>query len=500
MKPTRARVAAIGGVLVAGVMVLPAAADSNGLHAASFGVVDFGDAVDFRFGGGGCAGERVHVEVAVGGHVVQGPAAAGCAGVARVPSFDAVRATGWRQGDPIAVQLRSHKHLVPLRYQRVELDRAAVAAGAPTVVKEGDDPDTGPHDAVLAMSTGDVVDLGRVNVEGVDSISLRLCLVETPRVPMPSAIIPSSYDVPVRMSLHQDAPDGRALMHEVDVSANPTTTMRLQNFGFGDSCWRLGTFEVTGVPVEAAPRLFLKADLALPGTLTVNSIDFNGTGARSAAAPNWAAPDPAGMKTIFNGSSFDGWAQTGCALRDRAATNLRTRERTSTADCAMTHETSATNRVVRLELRRRNFYDNGGVFLDSEIQLRSAGEYLPGGYFGGYAARWQKLNAWPAWSTMEVIQLGARYIVRINGRTVTDHTAAAGAPAPYQLRLLTQPSFSYRFGGSNGFGSETGVDTTMPDEWGEFWFRNVRVYDCTSVNDPTCARLAAVNNGQAPKA
>jgi hypothetical protein len=483
-------------VLLAGANTLPASAASISLSAPAYGVVDFGDGVSFTVSGPSCRSVATHVRLRAAGAEVSGHVVRGCEGAARVPTFEQVRALGWQQGDPISVALVAGDKQVELRYQRVEVDRATPAAGAPKITA-GTDPDTGPHDLIMAMATGDAVDLGRVNVEQIDSIALRMCFVRTPGLPLP---VTNEMDVPARISLHQDAPDGPALVHEIDASFNPTTLNRLQTWGFGGSCWRLGTFPITGRAIESAPRLFLKVDLAAPDTFWVNSIDFNGTGARSAAAPNWATPDPAGMQTIFDGTSFDGWSQTGCALRDGAVTNATTSDRTAFDGCTLTHAAAGTNRVIRLEVRRENFYDNGGIMVPSEIQLRSAGEFLPGGYFLEYAARWQKLNTWPAWSQVEIVQLGDRYVVRVNGRTVTDHVAVSGAPRAHQLQIVTQPIFSYRSAAGNGFGNEAQPDLTTPDEWGGFWFRNIRVYDCASTVDPVCTAIAAVNDGQAPKA
>ena len=493
------------GSLVALLHVVSPANAEPALRGRAHGVVDFGDAVEFAVDGAACESTVVRVRAVVADAVVEGPAAligsgtgsGSCAGIARVPTFDEMRAAGWEQGESIELALVAGDQSMPLRYQRIEVDQAETAAGSPQVVV-GTDPDTGPGDSVLAMATGDAVDLGRVDVEGIDSIALRMCIVGTPEL-ADLAPLSTRIDAPVRISVLQDSPGGPALVHGVDASSNPTTWPRVQTLGFGGTCWRLGTFPVTGRAAESAPRLFLKVDLALPGTFSVNSIDFNGTGARSPSAPNWVTPDPPGMQTIFDGTSFDGWRQTGCALRDGAATNLRTGDRTAFADCSMTHRARSTNRVIRLEVRRENFFDNGGIYVPAEIQLRSVGEYLPGGYFEEYAARWQKLNAWPAWSQVEIIQLGARYVVRLNGRTVTDHVAAGGAPRAYPIQLVTQPIFSYRFGVSNGFGYELHPDLTTPDEWGAFWFRNVRVYECASADDPVCTALAAINDGQAPK-
>jgi hypothetical protein len=166
----------------------------------------------------------------------------------------------------------------------------------------------------------------------------------------------------------------------------------------------------------------------------------------------------------------------------------------------MTYGQELQDVVLRFDVRRRNFFDNGAMMLGgNEIQLRSVGEYGPGGYFGEYAARAQRLNTWPDWSHVEIIQLGARHVVTINGRTVTDHARSAGAPEPYQFTLETQPQWSFRVGAAGGFGHEGSPDIEQPSEWGDFWFRDVRLLDCDGPSDPTCTALADRNLGQAPQ-
>ncbi|MGH7860313.1 MAG: hypothetical protein ACREQY_23535, partial [Candidatus Binatia bacterium] len=85
----------------------------------------------------------------------------------------------------------------------------------------------------------------------------------------------------------------------------------------------------------------------------------------------------------------------------------------------------------------------------------------------------------------------------VNGRTVTDHVASTGAPAPYRPQLLAQPEWSYRTGVSEGFGGESTPDLVTPKEWGHFEFRNVRLYECTLETDPICVALANARPGQA---
>ncbi|MFN2539680.1 MAG: family 16 glycoside hydrolase [Mycobacteriales bacterium] len=497
MKPRSVLVAA---VLVAGSLAVPAAAGGSRLVSTPYAVVDLGDRVAWSVEGPSCSSSVARVHASWRGRSISGvtarPASGTCQGTAQVPTFAQLHAAGWRQGDPLTLALESGSSKVVLRYQRIEVDAARPASGSPSRQPATPaDPDTGRYDHVMAMATGDAVDLGRVDVRGVNAIALRVCVTGTP-APNPF-FAEERLDVPARMSLRQDSPEGPALVHGVDVANDAFTFTDIGTPGFGGTCWRLASRVVTGSPAENAPRLFLRADAALPGSLQVNSIDINGSAGVSTAGPQWAAPDPAGMRTLFNGRSFKGWTQTGCALRDGAATSARTGDRTQRPACTMTFGRKARNQVLRLEVRKEQFEDNGGIYLPHELQIRSIGEYGPLGYLGEYAARWQKLSSWPVWSTVEVVQLGARYVARLNGRTVMDHLAESGDPGPYAVTLATQPQFSQRY--SLGTDGQNEPDPTTPDEYGGVWFRNVRAYQCTSVRDAVCVGLANVNVGQAPR-
>jgi hypothetical protein len=179
--------------------------------------------------------------------------------------------------------------------------------------------------------------------------------------------------------------------------------------------------------------------------------------------------------------------------------NLRTGAAGEFLGCSMTYGQPLHDVVLRFDVRRRNFFDNGAISVGNEVQLRSVGEYGPGGYFGEYAARAQKLNAWPDWSHVQIVQLGARYVVTINGRTVTDHARSDGNPGPFDFGLASQPEWSARAGASNGFGHEGSPDVERPSEWGDFWFRDVRVLECDGATDPQCVEIADANLGQAPQ-
>ena len=525
--------------LLAVTVLAPAApAAESTLSTSRYGAVDFGDRIAYRIAGASCERSRARVVVTVAGKTVLGPAStprldavdgSGCRGAANVPSFKAVTDAGWRQGAPIAIELQaveaarkksrarrkktrrrtvrsSVTESVPLRFFRIEADLGKVAAGAP-VLGPAQDQDTGEGDKSLTMSHGDSVSLGRVNLDRVEGMSLRICIAgvdgPTNGVPQASAVGRvgggERIEPPTVVSIRQGAPDGPALIGPVDVSSNPTTVTRLATQGFG-GCYRLLHLPITSRATAPAPELFVTVDNAVPGVLQLNSVDITGTAAKLPAPPE---KDPASMKPIFDGTTWDGWAQSGCQLHDGGSvSNLRTGSATEVGHCRMDYGRPLKNVVYRFDVRRRDFLDNGGIMIGepfpAEFQLRSAGEWGPGGLPGQYAARAQKLNTWPDWSQVEFVQLGARYVVTINGRTVTDVVRSKGAPGPWQFGLESQPEWSFRAGASNGFGRELSPDGVQPSEWGDFWFRNIRVLECASESDPACTALANARLGQAP--
>jgi hypothetical protein len=497
----------------------PASASAGTLTSTRFGAVDFGDRIAYRVAGPGCEGAHPRVVVTVPGGNVAGPASnartdgvdpSGCTGAARVPSFSEVRAAGWRQGDKIDIALREGGESVPLRYFRIEADQGQIAAGAPTVGPAGDQ-DTGDWDKALTMGPGDSVSLGRVDVERLDALSLRLCVPTGVDGPVnhlpPEADAPGRVggyeriETPVIASVRQGSPTGPALVGPIDISSNPTNVTRLATAGF-HGCYRLLHLPITGRIAAESPELFVTVDAAPPGVLQLNSVDVDGTGAK---LPARGEEDPAGMQPIFDGTSWKGWTQTGCQLNDDGSvSHLRSGAETDVAPCSMSYDRPLGNAVFRFELRRRNFFDNGTVLFGTDIfndalQLRSAGEWGAGGYLGGYAARALKLNSWPDWSEMQVAKLGSRYVVTVNGRTVTDYVRPEGAPDTYNFSLATEPEWSYRTGVANGFGHEGTPDVERPSEWGDFWFRNVRVLECAGAADPKCLALADANAGQVPR-
>ncbi len=470
----------------------------------SYGVVDFGDRVPYRLAGPACRADRVRVVVTAGYREVAGrastpkpdPYAGGCGGVVTVPTQAQVERAGWRRGDAVDVAVVSRHSRVPLRFVRYDVDRGKPAAGGPSVVA-ADDPRSPKSDLAMLMSPGDAVDLGRVDLTRINAVSVRACL--TGGVPVKAT--------PVVFTLHEDSPTGPAIVGPRDIASDMFVGPWNSSNGWA-GCYFLAPSEITGTVSERAPHLYASIDAASMPVL-VNFIDFNGTGAK---LPERPGRDPRGTKTLFDGSSFKGWTQSGCALKDGAV-----RTASYPTGCSMTWTKHKLHDVlIRLSFRFEDFHDNGGIYVGgTEIQMRQAGEWLVGGYYGetrgqsvvpspapgcnfnfevmwtytacGYPADMDNVNVFPDWNQMEILQLGDHYVVRVNGRTVTDTRAAGGDPGSYELQLVTQPEFAFHYDVSGSFQQPWPPDVERPDSWGNVWYDNVRVYRCHSRTDRVCA-------------
>lgn len=476
------------------------------------GTVDFGDRVLYRLAGTGCATEAVRVEVLVPTANVPGipstpavdPLAPGtCVGVVKIPSEADVRGAGWDAGDPIAIDVVSQADRVALRYQRVEVDLGTPVAGAPVVVTPTvADPRGGAREKAMSMSTGDVVSIGPVDLTHVYSVSVRVC--ET---------APKPHLVPTWFELRAGAPDGPAIVGPVDINDDFYNSNK-SNFGWL-TCWQLQPWPITGEVPGRAPELFV-AVTATATPVEISFIDFNGTGAKVADTP---ATDPAGTQQIFDGSSFDGWTTNSkCHLEDDGSVRtVHSRELNNwlplatfgfvgESGCSMTYSVRQLhNSMIRFEYRMQDFGANGAIMIGGhEIQMREAGEWMTGGIQGdslpvaltnfaadtggggGYPAQRIKSNSYPDWSEIEIVQLGVRHVVRINGRTVTDCSTCLADPAPYNFSVSSQPNFSYHYGLNGRMDTVPQPYLDNPSNWGNVYFRNFRVYDCASETDPVC--------------
>lgn len=515
------RLAFVAASAIAALGVLAPVARAGGVtfvRTAENGTVDFGDWVRYQLTGTGCAGHTVVVRVdgpgATDAVSERNLASPSCDGVVRVPTEDVVRAkTGWSAGAPVAIRLESGDQILPLRYQRVEVDQGTTATGGALTTVPSVDGRQDPGDLAVPMSTGDIVKLGRVNLTSIYSISLRVCVT-----------LPKPHLTPSLVELRAGRPDAPSIIGRVDV-ADDVNNSNKSNFGWPD-CWQLQPWPIINKIPEAEPELFL-AMVATAAPVKVTYIDFNGTGA--VKQPDRLEPDPARMSTIFDGTDATVGAWTigeKCTIdpSDDSVHATHSTEPTNYAPlatfgfvgesgCTMAYEPPVKDVMIKFQYRLQDFEDNGAIYIDGhEIQMREAGEWMTGGIQGntlpdaltnfavdnppsGYPAQRIKSNTFPDWSEMEIVQFGRRYVVRINGRTVTDCTSCFEAPVEaYQFSLTTQPNFSYRYGA--GYRMDTGPTnptTDDPSNWGNISFRNFRLYQCTEAANDPCATVPGVS-------
>src|SRR5436305_3953156 len=295
--------AALVGVSVKALSPRVRASDPSRLVApAPNGPVDFGDRVAYRLEGPSCDGDsaRVVVRAGPGGQEVLGAqstarpdplaTSAACAGVVVVP-FEATvrRATGWDQGDPIAISLVSGSSEVSLRYARVEVGLGKAVAGSPTfVIPKPADPRGGQREKAVQMNSGDAVDIGHVDLTRIYSVSLRVC-------------IPSGKPhAPTEFSLRTGGASGPRLVGPVDIADDYLNDWK--SIDGWPNCWQLLPWPITGEAPARAPELYVTVDAA-PEPVLLSWIDFNGTGAKLPDAP---PPDPTTALRIFDGTTFTG--------------------------------------------------------------------------------------------------------------------------------------------------------------------------------------------------
>jgi hypothetical protein len=475
----------------------------------AYGTVDFGDRVLYRLEGAGCIGRFVHVHVDAGSgtdgpqsKAADDPLVAGtdrCVGTAQVPAEAQVRAAGWDAGDHIGITVVSDDGSVPLRYQRVEVDRASHEL---PLIQSGDGRSGVRDQAVVMSMPGDSVALGPVDLTRIYSISLRVCLTSG-----------KPHVAPSLMELRAYAPDGPSIIGRVDVANDPNNSNK-SNFGWTD-CWQLQPWPILNPPANGVQNLYLVM-VATGSPVAVTHIDFNGTGAKVADTP---PSDPSDTVQIFDGDFKGEWSVTDKCERDETDKSVYPEHSAEPTNhlplatfgfagedgCSMTYKADLNNVMIRLEYRMRNFGDNGAINLigqaegapRQEVQMREAGEWMTGGLQGrtlpdaltnfatdtptGYPAQRVKSNSYPDWSQMEIVKSDSRYIVRINGRTVTYCDGCVPDTGTFRVQFVSQPTFSYHYG--VGYRMDTGPTnptTDDPSNWGNLSFRNIRIIDCAT--------------------
>jgi hypothetical protein len=466
LRTTRLALLLAGAGLAAS--TLPASAAAPVLRGPSaHGVVKLGDRVVAELTGR-CGSARTLVRARVGQRTVDGPVASGCAPVVTVPSAAALSRVGWVEGDPLRLSVVSGASSVPLTYARLEPAGAAVVSGAPAVVAKVSDPLGGRTG--LAMSTGDVIDLGAVDLTNLQSVDVRNLSTGT-----------GTWELRLGSAKGTAVASG-----QLGMPGSPAST--------GDAGWYhsigqlqfrtgqavvgdLNTLNDLTPAVGQAPHVFLAMTAVLaPNPVVVNWVDVNGPGL---ALPHRFGPER-GFETLFDGTSFDGWSHVGpghFVLKDGA---MRAEHDVQDRGWAWLWWTRAqyTDFDLRLRFRIENWEDNGGVLLRhvdpqgdpnrstnsaDEIQIQEGFENLTGGIAHSKDATRLATGMVGQWNDVEIVSVGPLYVVRINGLEVQRYRTTKA------LRGFLSVE-NEQIAGTHG---------------GHLWYDDIRVHRC-SAGDPVC--------------
>jgi hypothetical protein len=450
--------AALGlALLSAAVVALPAGAAAVGITGPSaYGVVRFGQQLQVELTGA-CATTVSKVRVRFGTAVVDGRAARGCFPVVTVPTDHQVAARGFRTGMPVAVSLLAGTATQPLVFWRQQPAKPDLA----TV--------TDPFERLsgATLSTGDTLDLGRVDLHGIQSVNVRN--------------LTSSIG---QWELRFGSPSGQAIAKSQLGSAGSNASagaagwyhsvapLELRPSQLGE----LNTFGDLTPATGPAPHLYL-AIVAVAGSTIVNFVDLDGPGV---GLPHRFGAEP-GFTTLFDGSSFDGWQHTGpghFVLKDGA---MRAEHELYDRGWAWEWYSLAqySDFVLRLRFKVEDYEDNGGILLrhsdplgdvnratnsGDELQIQEGFENLTGGAAHTNDAFRLATGMVGQWNDVEIVAKGSLYVFRINGVEVNRfHTTK-------QTRGFLSVE-NEQLAGTKG---------------GHIWYDDIRVHRCLP-EEPVCA-------------
>jgi len=426
MLPIRAALVALlalGSLPLAGASAAPAVTVRG---PSPYGVVHPGQRVQADLAGA-CAGATTRVRVRLASGTVEGPVARGCDPVVSVPSEREVRRAGFQDGRPIAVELVSGRTTVPLTYWRAQPIRAA--AGAPTAVATVNDPRE--RFVGLQMSAGDVVDLGRADLTGLQSVDVRNLTAGTGQWEL--RVGSATGTAIARGQL--GALGGLASAPEAgwNHAVAPLQLRPLEDV-IGDANTLGDLTPATG----HAPHLYLAVVAVLDAApVLVNYVDLNGPGV---GLPHRFGAER-GFTTLFDGSSFEGWRHVGpgrFVLKDGAMRAEHDPQDRGWAWLWWTRE-QYSDFVLRLRFKVETWEDNGGILLrhvdplgdpnrstasGDEVQIQEGFENLTGGIAHEADAFRLATGMVGDWNDLEVVARGKLYVVRINGVEVQRFVSA----------------------------------------------------------------------------
>lgn len=239
---------------------------------AAHGVVRFGQRVKVGLSGP-CKKASSRITVRFGDVVLAGRRVRGCRRTVTVPSERLALREGYVPGHRVTVALTSGGTTTPLVFWRHQ----------PTARATVTDPFEKRNGAEL--STGESLDLGRVHLEKLQSVSVRNL-----------ATAPGLWEI------RAGTTSGPTVARGFLGALGSLTSAGANGWYHAVGAIERGLHDLLGLKpvIGDAPRLFFVMVL---GSATVNFVDFNGPGA---GLPHAFASDKR-FKTLFDGSSFDGW-------------------------------------------------------------------------------------------------------------------------------------------------------------------------------------------------
>jgi hypothetical protein len=322
----------------------------------------------------------------------------------------------------------------------------------------------------LAMGTGDVVDLGAVDLTGLQSFDVRNLTSGT-----------GSWEL--RVGTASGAAVARGELGSTGCLACAGDNGWFHSIGElqartgAEAVGDANTLADLTPAVGQSPHLFLAVTaVAGPDSAIVNWVDLNGPGA---ALPHAFGREP-GFTTLFDGSSFDGWAHVGPGRFVLVDGAMRAEHQPQDRGWAWLWYTRAqySDFVLRLRFRVEDWEDNGGVLLRhvdpqgdpnrstnsaDEVQIQEGFENLTGGIAHTKDATRLATGLVGQWNDLEVVSVGRVYVVRINGVAVQRYRTTKGTRGFLAVE-------NEQLAGTHG---------------GHIWYDDIRVHPCEQA-DPLC--------------